>query len=85
MKPVQFHINVNSESVYSYKNGMKLSVFQLELLVLTGISGIIRLSCVVSLWIVDTLLHTLYLIVEVKRRKRLSSGKPQYTFSRIIV
>lgn len=64
---------------------MKFSVFQLELLVHIGISGIIHLSCVVSLWIVDTLLHTLYLIVEVKRRKRQSSGKLQYIFSRIIV
>lgn len=46
----------------------------------TGTSGIIHLSCVVSLWIADTLLHTLYLTVEVKRRRRQSSGKPQYVF-----
>lgn len=48
----------------------------------TGISGIIHLSCVVSLWIADTLLPTLYLIAEVKRRKRQSSGILQYIFSR---
>lgn len=85
MKQVQFLINVNSKNVCSYKSWMKFSVFQPELLVRTGISGIIHLSYVVSLWIVDTLLHTLYLTVEVKRRKRQSSGKLQCVFPRRIV
>lgn len=80
MTQVYLHITVRSNC--SYKNGINFFVFQLELLVHTGISGIIHLSSVVSLWIVDTLLPILYLIAEVKRRKRQSSGILQYIFSR---
>lgn len=50
-----------------------------------GISGIIHLSYVVSLWIVDILLHILYHIAEVKRRKRQLSGKHYFIFFRGIV